>query len=154
MSVRYDCRDAQTRTAGIEAAVTAARAGELIVLPTDTLYGVGSDAFTPAAVTTMLARHQQVHVNILGAYVNQYDPQARQALEGATAMFMRQGSPPSLAQQQALQVISGSVQRQASMLSFLDVFKTLGGLFLCMLPLVLLMKPPRKRAGGGMAAGH
>src|SRR5437870_13403575 len=55
MSVRYDCRDAQTRTAGIEAAVTAARAGELIVLPTDTLYGIGSDAFTPAAVTTMLA---------------------------------------------------------------------------------------------------
>jgi L-threonylcarbamoyladenylate synthase len=55
MSVRYDCRAAQERTAGIEAAVTAARAGELIVLPTDTVYGIGSDAFTPAAVTTMLA---------------------------------------------------------------------------------------------------
>jgi tRNA threonylcarbamoyl adenosine modification protein (Sua5/YciO/YrdC/YwlC family) len=35
--------------------VTAARAGELIVLPTDTVYGIGADAFTPAAVTTMLA---------------------------------------------------------------------------------------------------
>jgi L-threonylcarbamoyladenylate synthase len=55
MSVRYDCRDARERTAGIEAAVTAARAGELIVMPTDTVYGIGSDAFTPAAVTTMLA---------------------------------------------------------------------------------------------------
>jgi tRNA threonylcarbamoyl adenosine modification protein (Sua5/YciO/YrdC/YwlC family) len=55
MSVRYDCRDAQARTAGIEAAVTAARAGELIVLPTDTVYGIGADAFIPAAVTTMLA---------------------------------------------------------------------------------------------------
>src|ERR1035437_7339370 len=55
MSVRYDCRDAQTRTAGIDAAVTAARAGELIVLPTDTVYGIGADASTPAAVTTMLA---------------------------------------------------------------------------------------------------
>jgi len=55
MSVRYDCRDAQARTAGIDAAVTAARAGELIVLPTDTVYGIGADAFTPAAVTTMLA---------------------------------------------------------------------------------------------------
>jgi L-threonylcarbamoyladenylate synthase len=55
MSVRYDCRSAQTREAGIEAAVTAARAGELIVLPTDTVYGIGADAFTPAAVTTMLA---------------------------------------------------------------------------------------------------
>jgi L-threonylcarbamoyladenylate synthase len=55
MSTRYDCRNAQTRTAGIEAAVTAARGGELIVLPTDTVYGIGADAFIPAAVTTMLA---------------------------------------------------------------------------------------------------
>src|SRR6266566_742936 len=55
MSTRYDCRDPQMRTAGIDAAVTAARGGELIVLPTDTVYGIGADAFTPAAVTTMLA---------------------------------------------------------------------------------------------------
>ncbi|HEY6294901.1 MAG TPA: L-threonylcarbamoyladenylate synthase, partial [Streptosporangiaceae bacterium] len=55
MSTRYDCRDPHARTAGIEAAVTAARAGELIVLPTDTVYGIGADAFIPASVTTMLA---------------------------------------------------------------------------------------------------
>jgi L-threonylcarbamoyladenylate synthase len=55
MSTRYDCRDPRTRTAGIDAAVTAARNGELIVLPTDTVYGIGADAFTPASVTTMLA---------------------------------------------------------------------------------------------------
>src|SRR6201988_5297783 len=55
MSKRYDCRDPQERIAGIEAAVTAARAGELIVLPTHTVYGIGADAFIPAAVPTMLA---------------------------------------------------------------------------------------------------
>jgi L-threonylcarbamoyladenylate synthase len=55
MSTRYDCRDPFSRTTGIDAAVTAARAGELIVLPTDTVYGIGADAFIPAAVTTMLA---------------------------------------------------------------------------------------------------
>src|SRR6516165_7849376 len=55
MSVRFDCRDSFSRTAGIDAAVTAARAGELIVLPTDTVYGIGADAFIPAAVTAMLA---------------------------------------------------------------------------------------------------
>src|ERR1700745_4340321 len=55
MSTRYDCRDPQSRTAGVDAAVTAARAGELIVLPTATVYGLGADAFTPAAFTTMLA---------------------------------------------------------------------------------------------------
>jgi L-threonylcarbamoyladenylate synthase len=55
MSTRYDCRDPAERAAGIDAAVAAARVGELIVLPTDTVYGIGADAFTPAAVTTMLA---------------------------------------------------------------------------------------------------
>src|ERR1700755_1954090 len=55
MSKRYDCRDPQERLAGIDAAVPAARAGELIVLPTDTVYGIAADAFIPAAVTTMLA---------------------------------------------------------------------------------------------------
>jgi len=55
MSTRYDCRDSRWRTAGVDAAVVAARAGELIVLPTDTVYGIGADAFIPAAVTTMLA---------------------------------------------------------------------------------------------------
>jgi L-threonylcarbamoyladenylate synthase len=55
MSTRYDCKDPRTRTEGIDAAVAAARAGELIVLPTDTVYGIGADAFIPASVTTMLA---------------------------------------------------------------------------------------------------
>ena len=107
-----------------------------------------------ASVTTMIVRHQQVHTNDLVAHVNQYSPQAQQALAGATAMFIRQGSPPAVAQQQAYGAIFGMVQQQAAMLSFLDVFKILGFLFICMLPLVLLMKAPRKRAGGGMAAGH
>lgn len=42
------------RTRGIAEAVSAVRRGELIVLPTDTVYGVGADAFTPAAVTALL----------------------------------------------------------------------------------------------------
>jgi L-threonylcarbamoyladenylate synthase len=55
MSTRYDCRNAGERSAGIDAAVGAARGGELIVLPTDTVYGIAADAFIPASVTTMLA---------------------------------------------------------------------------------------------------
>jgi tRNA threonylcarbamoyl adenosine modification protein (Sua5/YciO/YrdC/YwlC family) len=42
------------RTRGIAEAVSAARRGELIVLPTDTVYGVGADAFTPPAVSALL----------------------------------------------------------------------------------------------------
>jgi len=55
MSAWFDCSDAAQRTAGLAAAVTAILAGELVVLPTDTVYGVGCDAFSPAAVSKLLA---------------------------------------------------------------------------------------------------
>jgi L-threonylcarbamoyladenylate synthase len=55
MSRRYDCADASARVAGLAEATAAARRGELVVLPTDTVYGLGADAFNPAAVTSLLA---------------------------------------------------------------------------------------------------
>lgn len=42
------------RTRGIAEAVSAVRRGDLIVLPTDTVYGIGADAFTPRAVNALL----------------------------------------------------------------------------------------------------
>lgn len=55
MSSRYDCADAQQKEAGLVAAVTAVQHGEVVVLPTDTVYGIGADAFTPSAVAALLA---------------------------------------------------------------------------------------------------
>jgi L-threonylcarbamoyladenylate synthase len=55
MSDRYDCSDPEQRAAGLKAAVEAVRRGELIVLPTDTVYGIGAEAFSPAAITSLLA---------------------------------------------------------------------------------------------------
>lgn len=54
MSRLVDCTTAEGRAEGLEAAVAAVRRGDLIVLPTDTVYGVGADAFTPRAVTALL----------------------------------------------------------------------------------------------------
>jgi L-threonylcarbamoyladenylate synthase len=51
----YDCSDPDARAAGLDAAVTAIADGKLVLLPTDTVYGVAADAFTPAAVTGLLA---------------------------------------------------------------------------------------------------
>jgi L-threonylcarbamoyladenylate synthase len=55
MSARYDCGDVQQREEGLVAAVSAVLEGQLVVLPTDTVYGIGADAFNPAAVTALLA---------------------------------------------------------------------------------------------------
>ena len=55
MSELYDCTDPEGRTAGIAAATAAVRRGEVVVLPTDTVYGIGCDAFDGAAVAAVLA---------------------------------------------------------------------------------------------------
>jgi len=50
----YDCRSVADRDRGIAAAIEAVKNGELVVIPTDTVYGIGADAFTPYAVTALL----------------------------------------------------------------------------------------------------
>ncbi|HEY9388685.1 MAG TPA: L-threonylcarbamoyladenylate synthase [Mycobacteriales bacterium] len=54
MSEWYDCADPEQRTKGIGAAGEALRRSDLVVLPTDTVYGVGADAFSPGAVAALL----------------------------------------------------------------------------------------------------
>ncbi|UYG15969.1 L-threonylcarbamoyladenylate synthase [Brachybacterium huguangmaarense] len=53
MSV-HDTKNDETRDAALTAALDAVRAGKLIVLPTDTVYGIGADAFQPEAVQALL----------------------------------------------------------------------------------------------------
>ncbi|WP_326745756.1 L-threonylcarbamoyladenylate synthase [Streptomyces sp. NBC_00121] len=54
MALRYDCSSASGRSAGLAAAALAVRRGELVVLPTDTVYGIGADAFNLEAVDGLL----------------------------------------------------------------------------------------------------
>jgi len=51
----YDCADSAVRAGAIEAAAHSIAAGQLVVLPTDTVYGVAADAFDSAAVASLLA---------------------------------------------------------------------------------------------------
>ncbi|MBO0869922.1 MAG: threonylcarbamoyl-AMP synthase [Micromonosporaceae bacterium] len=50
----FDCRTTQERDSGIEAAIAAVQRGDLVVLPTDTLYGLGADAFKSWSVSALL----------------------------------------------------------------------------------------------------
>ncbi|WP_249666097.1 L-threonylcarbamoyladenylate synthase [Nocardioides faecalis] len=52
---RFPTQSDEQREAAIDAAATAVRRGRLVVLPTDTVYGVGADAFDAAAVQRLLA---------------------------------------------------------------------------------------------------
>jgi len=53
MSARFDCADPDQRAEGLAAAEAALGRGELVVLPTDTVYGVAAEAFDPVAVEAL-----------------------------------------------------------------------------------------------------
>ncbi|MDD4868826.1 MAG: L-threonylcarbamoyladenylate synthase [Mycobacterium sp.] len=55
MTAVFDCADPGQRTLGIASAAGALRGGRLVVMPTDTVYGVGADAFNNAAVAALLS---------------------------------------------------------------------------------------------------
>lgn len=51
----HDVRDPDTWGPALDEAVHAVARGALVVLPTDTVYGLGADAFSPPAVAALLA---------------------------------------------------------------------------------------------------
>ncbi len=55
MTEIFDCSDPGQRQAGIASAISALKGGRLVVLPTDTVYGIGADAFDGTAVAALLA---------------------------------------------------------------------------------------------------
>lgn len=50
----YNTADPGEREEGIAAATGALRRGELVIIPTDTVYGIAADAFSPLAVMSLL----------------------------------------------------------------------------------------------------
>jgi L-threonylcarbamoyladenylate synthase len=55
MSEVFHCADPDQRSRGIASAAGAVKNGRLVVLPTDTVYGIGADAFDGAAVAALLS---------------------------------------------------------------------------------------------------
>ena len=54
MSARFDCADPAQLLQGLAEAEAALRRGELVVMPTDTVYGIAAEAFDPVAVELLL----------------------------------------------------------------------------------------------------
>ena len=55
MSQVFDCRDPEQRQPAVAAAAAALKSGRLVVMPTDTVYGLAADAFDNRAVASLLA---------------------------------------------------------------------------------------------------
>jgi tRNA threonylcarbamoyl adenosine modification protein (Sua5/YciO/YrdC/YwlC family) len=109
VSTVYDCAVPESRAAGLAAAAGAVRAGQLVVLPTDTVYGLGCDAFSSMAVQGLLdakGRGRDMPVPVLVGSWSTVDglvlgvpPEARRLIEafwpGGLSIVLRHA--PSLA---------------------------------------------------------
>ena len=105
-----------------------------------------------AVTGTYLARHRQVVAAGLGENVSLYDPATQSTLSQITQGMIAAGADVTTATQRAYVILHGMILRQASMVSFVTVFRLLGVLFLILIPLVLLMRRPSK--GSAPAAAH
>lgn len=103
-----------------------------------------------ATTGSLLARKQQEYINVMGAHVTAYSPQSQSWLESVRQGFIASGSDPVTASQRAYAALFGAVSKQAAMVSFVQLFRMLGLIFLLLLPLVMLMRRPR----GPAAAAH
>jgi DHA2 family multidrug resistance protein len=96
-----------------------------------------------ATVTTMLERKTQAHTARLIEHVNPFSLAYRKIEASFTAAFSSGGFTGPSAGAKATGMVYGIVQRQAAMLSFVDIYKFLGVVFLMVLPVLLLLKRPK-----------
>src|SRR4051812_9491266 len=104
-----------------------------------------------STVETLQFRHMQAHINYLGQHVNNASLQTQRSLGGLRELFIAKGADAATATRQAHGALWGMLQRQAAILSYNDVFRFLGWMFLLLLPLLLLMEKPRGGKGPTMA---
>lgn len=99
-----------------------------------------------AAVTTMQSRLSQVHINRLGSHVTPYDLQASGMMQGMSDLMQSKGAAAATAAHQGYVMMFGTVVKQATILTYLQIYQVLAMIFLAMIPFVLLMRKPKKSA--------
>jgi DHA2 family multidrug resistance protein len=93
-----------------------------------------------AICTTLIARREQFHQQRFIEHLSPLNPAYQSALAGARQLFINNGASSTQAASQAQGMVYISMQQQAAMLSFNEVFWVLGVAFLAVIPVMFLMK--------------
>src|ERR671933_10749 len=105
-----------------------------------------------AILSSLLAQREAFHRAILLAKLTPYDPETTERLSALTGLFQSRGFDATTAHQQALAALSQLVNTQAAVLSYADIFRFVGIVFLCSLPLLLFLG--KGGAGAKAPAAH
>ena len=91
-------------------------------------------------VTTLLARRQQFHQQVLGAHMTPSSPIGQQTLPAVGHYLAQHGFDTVTAMHKAGGLVYMRMEQQAALLSYDDAFLLMGIFFLCNIPLVFLMR--------------
>ncbi|MDE1169768.1 MAG: DHA2 family efflux MFS transporter permease subunit [Verrucomicrobium sp.] len=92
-----------------------------------------------AFITTLVSKREMVHRSQLVYHVSELNPDYAGRLNSSLSLFHSNTGDPVMAQQQALAAIDRSVNLQAGLLSYIDIFHAVGFLFIITLPLLALL---------------
>ncbi|MCC9016603.1 MULTISPECIES: MDR family MFS transporter [Flavobacterium] len=102
-------------------------------------------SFGIAIITTFITRLGQEHrVNLL----TKLDPakyEVQQRIAGMQRAFMSKGYSADVALKKAYQAIEYSVMKQSTVMAYMDIFMYLGIMFLCCIPIILLIKKGKNK---------
>ncbi len=99
-------------------------------------------------VTTMLARRAQFHQSILAVNLQGGSTHYHAALQHLAHALMAHGADGSHAAVGAQAMVYQQLQRQSTMLSFVDNFWIMSVICVCVIPLMFLMKKKTSSQGG------
>jgi len=111
-------------------------------------------AFGVALISTMVTRQTDLHRTTLVSHLDINNPTVQQRVAGLVAGMRSKGFDLNTAQQKAYAMLDGSVMRQATVLSYMDVFLWVGVMFLVCVPFVLLFIKTAKNKVSLADAAH
>jgi DHA2 family multidrug resistance protein len=98
-----------------------------------------------ALITTLVSSRQMVHRSELVYHVSDLNPNMADRLSAGQGLFNTVTGDPTAVNDQALALIDRSVNAQAGLLSYIDIFHIVMGIFLIALPLVFLLGKGNRR---------
>lgn len=103
-------------------------------------------SFGIAVITTVLSAKTMIHRNELVAKLNVNDLNVQQRVAGMQKMFISKGLTPDAALKASYKALDFTVTKQATVLSYMDIFLYLGVMFLLCLPIVFLVRQKKNAA--------
>jgi DHA2 family multidrug resistance protein len=102
-------------------------------------------SFGIAIITTFITRFSQEHRVDL---INNLDPakhEVNQRVTGMQQAFMSKGYSADVALKKSYQALEYAVLKQSTVMAYIDIFMYLGIMFLCCIPIILLIKKGKNK---------